>query len=143
MAALTTLVLASGWQALAAAPAGQYAVSSGTVVDRRTQLVWQRAPSTTRRSQTAAATYCNTLETGVAWRLPTVAELLTLVDVKATTAPVIDATAFPATASAQYWTSSVYKDPGVTGSSWAVDFNTGVANGISTATTTLAVRCVH
>lgn len=138
---MTALVCAG--QAWGAAPAGQYALSSGIVQDRRTGLIWQRSPDTTRRSATAAADYCANLEVGVTWRVPSIRELMTLVDVGATTAPVIDASAFPGTGAQAYWTATTYGDPNMQGAKWAVDFSTGIPNGVAGATTNLLVRCVR
>lgn len=74
------------------------------------------------------------------WRLPTVQELSTLVDAGKTTAPKIDA-AFPATQSANYWSSTTSATG--TGNALYVTFNGNVAN-VNTATkgTSSYVRCV-
>ena len=67
--------------AFAEAPGGRYVVEEGTVTDTRTRLTWQRSPDLTPRGWTLAAPYCSDLDlNGKGWRLPSVKELLTLVD---------------------------------------------------------------
>ena len=92
--------------AAAEAPVGRYVVEEGTVTDTRTRLTWQRAPDLTARAWTQAAPYCAALElSGKGWRLPSVKELLTLVD-ESRWGPAIDPGAFPGTPSDYFWTSS-------------------------------------
>ena len=67
------------------APSGRYTASGGTVYDTKTKLTWQQtSPSTTYAvAMDAAAAYCASLSTalgGSGWRVPTVKELLTIVD---------------------------------------------------------------
>jgi hypothetical protein len=79
----------------AGTPATRYQVSvtDGTVLDTRTTLTWQRAVDRQKRSLPDAVSYCQAR--GAGWRLPTLKELLTLVD--PTTSPSIDLAAFPST----------------------------------------------
>ncbi len=97
----------------AAAPSGRYTypggtvTSSSTVYDTVTKLTWQRAiPANPCPSDGAglctlldAQTYCSTLSLGgytTGWRLPTVKELMSIIDISATS-PAVDQTAFPST----------------------------------------------
>jgi hypothetical protein len=92
--------------AFADAPTGRYVVDGGTVTDTRTRLTWQRSPDATPRGWTFAAPYCSDLDlNGKGWRLPSVKELLTLVD-ESRWGPAIDPVAFPSTPSDYFWTSS-------------------------------------
>ena len=74
-------------------PQTRYTKSDTTVRDNRTGLLWQSTPEATLVGRAEAADRCARL--GAGWRLPSVKELLTLVD--PTSVPPIDPTAFPAT----------------------------------------------
>jgi hypothetical protein len=56
--------------------------SSEAVLDRETGLVWERSPDATRRNRRLAASTCHDKVIGgrKGWRLPTIAELASLVD---------------------------------------------------------------
>jgi hypothetical protein len=133
------LVLASERVATPAAPLGQYSVSATTVMDAKTKLTWQRSTSPSTLALPGAQTYCSGLGTG--WRIPTLKELATLVDVSvAPPGPMIDATAFPGTMAALTWSfSPSFDTPGQT---WMLDFSTG---GVGTDLPAQLhwVRCVH
>lgn len=101
-----------------------YTVADGTVADARTGLTWERGCSADEVTHAAGVARCEDLDLGGArdWRLPTEAELLSLVDPTAL-APAIDTAAFPAGPSAGVWTDSrflEYDDAGI-----AVDFYDG------------------
>lgn len=109
--------------------------SSGTeVTDTKTGLTWQRCSAGQSWNGStctgSAATYTHEqalayAKTQTGWRLPSVKELSSLAD-KGRSNPVIDTTAFPATASDWYWTSSpVVGDPDY---AWFVSFGYGVVD---------------
>ena len=138
----------------AAAPAGRYAcdgaactvaVSTDTVLDTATALVWQRtpAPSTSGYTWAAAGTYCQGLTLGGfavgSWRLPAKLELETLVD-DSVYDPAIDTTAFSNTPALAFWSSSPYA--GNTGSAWVVYFNDGTSSNPDVSVA-YQVRCVR
>jgi hypothetical protein len=76
------------------------------------------------------------------WRLPTRQELLTLVDYGKTTAPRLNTTWFPNTASAQHWTGQGQST--FAGNAWFVDFSSsGGWSDYGARSTTLAVRLVR
>ncbi len=128
--------------ARAAAPAGHFTdVGDGTVRDNLTGLVWQQGFSPSTQSQAASATYCSTLTvpSGGGWRLPTVAELQTLVD-ETVSAPAIDTAYFPSTPVEEFWSSS-----SVAGSpsyGWGVHFSVGPAF-LNDVTLNYRARCVR
>ena len=102
--------------ARADAPAGQYQISNGTVYDTRTKLTWQQAvqgKSPAYYTWDAAKTYCAGLSLGgmVGWRLPTVKELWTLMDLSVAVSvadpPLIDPDAFPSTGQTYFSSSSL------------------------------------
>jgi hypothetical protein len=143
--AAALLALAS--PCLAAAPADRYTVSVDalTVLDNGTGRTWQRGVSASTCSWADAKTYCQGLNSSSfgglssGWRLPTVKELQSLLDIRAYN-PAIDTTAFPGTASDYFWSSSPYATP--TGYAWVVDFDGGSTT-YSDASYTGRVRCVR
>lgn len=115
---------------------------SDSVLDSVTKLTWQRAVVPSEMSLAEAKAYCEGLvASGFGdWRLPSRIELVSLVDYTKT-APAIDATAFPETPGAVFWTSS----PKVSLSMsevWTVDFNNGATDSADAATAH-RVRCVR
>lgn len=152
MKTLMVLTLVAGvcW---AAAPTGRFVVSAQTVRDTRTGLVWQRAEGTTGMTYADAVAFCGglTLDGQSGWRLPRYKELMTLVDPRE--ALFLDPTAFPATTTSNYWTST----PCVTAAScparpgveyqYVVRFQRlgmmGVAQKSTTAAGNIMVRCVR
>jgi len=109
-----------------------YSANGAEVTDSKTGLTWRRcSEGQTWSAGTctgSAATYTHEgalahAQTQTGWRLPNVKELVSLAD-KSRSNPAIDTTAFPATPSNWYWSSS----PLVGNSSlaWLVGFNYGV-----------------
>jgi hypothetical protein len=137
-------------RARADAPPSQYSIldaKAGVVVDRKTKLVWERSPLTEVRSYTDAQNYCArlTLDNSTAWRLPTLRELVTLLDPRAQN-PAIDRTAFPSTPfSEPYWTSTEYQKKSGTckNCTWLVNFGEGSAGPYDLTAMQGRVRCVH
>lgn len=93
--------------ARADAPPGRYTAgadgATGWVKDNRTGLVWKKAAEPGTFTWAAAKTQCAS-----PWRLPTVAELMSLVDDTRGSAPAIDGTFFPGTEAKDFWSSSPY-----------------------------------
>jgi hypothetical protein len=115
-----------------------YAVDADTVTDRVTGLVWQRAATTQSYDQAAAGAYCQGLSAGgrTGWQLPTVVELLSIVDSSRAKPCLNDA--FTGTA-AWFWSSTPCA--GRAGYGWDVSFSMGNP-GYHGSTTTNLVRCV-
>jgi hypothetical protein len=116
-------------------------VHANAVVDNVTGLIWQEPISSQRQSWDQAKSYCAGLGPldGVAgWRLPTVIELLSIVDYSRDS-PCINVAVFPTTTLDLFWTSTPY--PGG-GSAWDVYFVSGFT-GYTGATYPGSVRCVH
>ncbi len=77
--------------------ANRYDLSTtGLARDIKTELTWQRTVPLIRRTLSAAKTYCATGSglPGTGWRLPTIKELMTLVDFSKTTKNRLDETIF-------------------------------------------------
>lgn len=122
-------------------PKVRFAVlDDGLVQDKLTGLVWQQVAHPTAMSWEAAESHCSSLGSG--FRLPTIKELASLVDLTvAAPGPSIDTTAFPNTpeAAGAFWSSTPY---GVSpGAAWQVYFGIG-GTGTADHGNRLRVRCV-
>jgi len=111
-----------------------------TITDNVTGLVWQKQNDTTIRGWGIAYTFCtNPSLTGSGWRLPSVNELMSIVDYGLSSSAV-NTTYFPATQSYDYWSSTT--DAGATGAAWTVSFTDGMLTTSSMAQQ-YYVRCVR
>ena len=112
---------------MSATPASRFEVEKHTVLDRRTGLMWMRQTMPGGHMPWAKAKEaCSLHDLGgyTDWRLPTIRELLTIVDYERHE-PAIDAAAFQCE-SAWYWSSTPYaSSPGVF--AWIVGFDFGYA----------------
>lgn len=125
--------------------------NGAVVLDRETQLVWERSPSTALSTWEGALRDCYSKKVGdrKGWRLPTVEELFSLVDPSVnfpgptlpTSHPFIDIQSAP------YWSITSRQD--VTSSSpqlnaWGVDFSGGgIASGQKNGSSSMRVWCVR
>jgi hypothetical protein len=134
---LVGAVLLQHQSSSASAPAGRYAVASGIVTDKQTGLAWQQVHDPNTKSFGISTTHCANLNlNGKGWRVPSMKELMTLVD-DAVKAPAIDRVAFPNTPSSDFWTSSTTE-----GNAYVVSFEQGGARG-DAVTSSHFVRCVR
>lgn len=122
----------------------------GTVTDMVTGLLWEQVPNPAATQcpgpggckEAEAEAYCQSK--GGHWRLPTIAELLTLVDYS-TWNPAMDRTKFPVSTGPvvdtldSTWTSTTGLDGTV---NWVVEFHTGDSHYQFISSTVAAVRCV-
>ena len=137
------IAMLAGTTADAQVPPGRYTTTGGTVHDSMTNLTWQQISPSVTYTWALAKTYCTGAGTtlgGAGWRLPTVKELLTIVD-DSRSNPSLDVTAFgPTPTSFSFWSSSPVAGP--PGYAWTVNFDIGVT--ISAAITdSVPVRCVR
>jgi hypothetical protein len=138
--AVAVVSVVFGTSAEANAPAGRYTTTGGTVFDTKTKLTWQQTTPAAVYAWAAAKTYCQTLSlAGTGWRLPTMKELQTIVDYSLVF-PSIDQTAFPATPSSYFWSSS--PAAGSPADAWVVYFDRGYASQ-SDMSYMCFVRCVR
>jgi hypothetical protein len=94
---------------------------TGTVRDDVTGLVWQQMAPAQSYSWSDAVSYCSTLTlAGGGWRLPTVIELVSIVDYERVS-PAIHIGAFPSM-HGMFWSSSAFAGGG---SGWLIDFESG------------------
>lgn len=128
--------------------------ADGTVTDNDTGLMWQQAvPSGAYTTAAEAVAYCSTLTLAghSDWRLPSMIELYSIVDL-GQSAPSINGTYFPSTPSnSTFWSSSPAACwPNTIGSSppsgsvegtWHVNFADG--NTSLSESSHLTVRCVR
>ncbi|MEP6655544.1 MAG: DUF1566 domain-containing protein [Myxococcales bacterium] len=122
-------------------PSPRYDLQQDTVRDVATGLVWQRSVPDGLFTFDGAGTYCAQVRLGnlTGWRLPSMTELLTLVDETAPTPPAIDTNAFPETPTEGFWSGSEFG--GEHGLAWQVYFDRG--NGLYGLTSaSFRVRCV-
>ena len=114
---------------------------AATVTDSETGLTWQRTLDGATTTWTGAKTYCQSLKLpgGGRWRLPSMKELQTLIDV-GRKEPAIDLTAFPGSPMEQFWTSSALA--GSSTDAWFVSFRLGAVNTIDKNSQGF-VRCVR
>ena len=94
----------------------------GTVYDGMTKLTWQRdIGAVAAMNQMEAVHYCAALGlTGKRWRLPTIVELWSIVDI-GHEYPMIDQVAFPDTPAENFWASSSHL--GSPNLAWSVSFD--------------------
>jgi hypothetical protein len=117
-----------------------YTVGNDSVHDNPTGLTWRRTVEHDNYAWQAANGFCAKLEVGGGgWRLPSLRELLALVDVTRYD-PAIDGVAFPNTPSEFFWSSSPSNPP--SGMAWGVNFTRG-ASASAVVSTSAHVRCVR
>ena len=122
-------------------PASYDTAISGIVFDRLTGLMWQRSPAASTATQAASAMTCKNLKLGgfTDWRLPTLIELVSIVDFTATS-PAVDAATFTGMSSNLYWTSTpLVNHPS---NAWYVNFGPGNSDFLDVTASNLS-RCVR
>lgn len=119
-----------------------FTTTADTVMDGVTGLVWQRGVSGDTYTWANAGIYCAELSLAGKsdWRLPTVVELNSIVDLSRAS-PSIDATAFPDTPSEPFWSSTA--DAYNEGDAWFVAFGNGWVGNYKDVGDTSRVRCVR
>ncbi len=130
----------------AQAPSYLYVINADTALDTQTGLLWERAPlQQYSLSFTQALLQCQGLNLGgyaSGWRLPTIRELLSIVDERQPLGPQWDRTAFSAGPLSSYWSSTpVAATPA---SAWVFTFTPGIfMETRDMANSSAMVRCVH
>ncbi len=131
------VALGAAITAWSAAPPDRYTMDAGTLFDTKTELTWQRNAQAQMYNWSDAVNYCPTL--GAGWRLPTIKELQSLVDIRVWY-PSIDDGGFPNAPATRFWSSSPYvANPS---EAWALNFTYGYTN-TSNIMDSCHVRCVR
>jgi hypothetical protein len=144
------------WDVMDGAPNATSYTDNGdqTVTDKVTGLMWQQTNTSTFRFSNAK-NYCTTLTLGghTDWRLPTVIELASLVDIgvpySMSTTAMINTTFFPGTSNYRFWTSTLLAGSSIV--AWYIDFYDGsiynqnvlAADGVDAPAPDYYVRCVR
>jgi hypothetical protein len=137
-AALVTTVTTVSVTEANAPPTRYMPLGGGLILDTKTQLQWEEPVSATLVTLAAGKSGC----AKALYRVPTVGELLTLVDDSQVTPPVMDPTfTLPKGATtSKFWTATAAAGM-VTGLAWQVDFASGEPSP-APVTGTALVRCV-
>ena len=99
-----------------------------------TGLVWQKLPDSATRTWLEASEYCKRLVLdGGGWHLPSLKELLTIVD-PTRYQPSVNPAFFPFTKNARYWTSTEFLDG--RNSAYQVELERGSGSAIATTSFT-------
>lgn len=112
----------------------------GQFLDKGTLLTWESGDNqnTITRTFSSAQGYCQS-----GWRLPTLKELLTILDSEIVGAPgitvAVNNQVLPNAIAGYYWTDTTVYDSGMTSRHWALHFGTGLTSGTETSA---YVRCV-
>ncbi|MBH1988404.1 MAG: DUF1566 domain-containing protein [Myxococcaceae bacterium] len=114
--------------------------TSTRVLDRATGFVWQRIISQESFDLEGAISYCRQfgLE-GASWRLPSIKELLTIVDYSSYK-PSIHRIVFPETLSSKFWSSTPFV--GQSGTMWGLNFAHGRTSILGSAQKFM-LRCIR
>ena len=121
--------------------------NGAAVLDRETQLVWQRSPDRDDISWFNALAHCYQKEVGrdtrrKGWRLPTIEELASLVDTSNSSPALPTGHPFTLTSAQEnfhYWSATTNASSGL---AWVVDLNLGGVFGTA-KTFTIHVWCVR
>lgn len=114
-----------------------YETGSPTVFDNATGLEWTRNVPAAMDGFEAVEHCASEIAGKEDWRLPSLMELLTLVD-PSRSYPAIDTDAFPRTPQTYFWSADAQN----ASTDWVIDFETGFTVGAS-RTSGLRVRCVR
>jgi hypothetical protein len=115
-----------------------FSVDGSEVTDQKTGLIWRRCSEGMSWDGSTCAGTASTFtheaalqraaaqasSTGIAWRLPNVKELSSIVD-RSRSNPAIDPAAFPATPPTSFWSASPKPYAGISTYAWHVNFVSG------------------
>ncbi|TGM08638.1 DUF1566 domain-containing protein [Leptospira barantonii] len=132
---------------------------NGTIIDQKSGLIWQKCANgqgsagdsytdctvgtAANMDWTSALAYCNSLSlAGMGgWRLPSMKELISLIDYNRAASPFINSTFFP-NAGANYWASTTHPSSTYKNQAYYVQFTGATYDTGDKATLLVRVRCV-
>jgi hypothetical protein len=116
--------------------------SSQAVLDRETGLVWEQAPATTAQSWADTRTACFQSTKGgrKGWRLPSIAELFSLIDPSASNPALPAGHPFTNVQLSNYWSGTT--DAVIPSNAWGLNF-VGGAQFSANKSVTIPVWCVR
>jgi hypothetical protein len=119
--------------------------ASAAVLDRETGLVWERSPATATMPWGAATFNCIDKIVGgrKGWRLPAIAELMSLVDPSESGPALPAGHPFTTVLSAQYWSASIPPGASIVSSAWSVGLLRGDQAGVIDISAAHHVWCVR
>ena len=119
-----------------------YIIDSSVAIDKVTQLQWQRTGGITLRDYNSSWNYCANLilNSHNDWRMPTINELVSIVDYARTAVPILNVDAFRGGRLASYW--SATDTARASDVVWGVLFSDGFVLQLS-KTESNYVRCVR
>jgi hypothetical protein len=118
-----------------------FTISNGTVKDSRSGLVWQQMMDPGELNLTSAKAYCASLTlAGAKWRVPSIAEIESIVDDTQSTIA-IDMSVFPNTPGKYFWSTTKYL--GDSDTYWSIFGPDGNTSTALRATSMGTVRCVQ
>ncbi|MGO9715052.1 MAG: DUF1566 domain-containing protein [Polyangiaceae bacterium] len=126
--------------------ANEYTVAGGVATDTVTGLVWATNSGGGMQTWGNASAFCASFNTASlggfssGWRLPSLVELLSLVNYSVTSGPMIDTSVFTAATTSPYWTSTL--GAGTTTQAWSVSLSNGFTSQSATSTA-MGLFCVN
>jgi len=119
--------------------------NSQAVLDRETGLVWERSPSTTVSGFTSIECNNKTVGNRRGWRLPTIQELMSLIDPTQLSPALPTGNPFQIqNVSVGYWSATNFDDPdGSSTKAWAMGLPVGNAFVATKTTSGLFIWCVR
>jgi uncharacterized protein DUF1566 len=120
----------------------RYDYTEMTTKDVETGLTWERTASDPLLRSHAAARCADLQIAGATWRLPTIAELASIVDVEKAEAPRLDPLAFPPVLNQGDWTWSSTSGAMKPSVAWTVRILDGTVSELASSELA-SVRCVH
>jgi hypothetical protein len=110
-------------------------LNSDAVLDKETQLVWEKTPDNSFGSWFSARNKCVKKEVGgrAGWRLPSIQELASLVDSIENDPAIKSGHPFQNVNSDPYWSSTKASISGASDNAWTLDFGTSGAATFSTS----------
>ncbi|MEK9629040.1 MAG: DUF1566 domain-containing protein [Nitrospinota bacterium] len=116
------------------------ALNSEAVLDKESQVVWEKTPDNSSGSWESAPNICVRKEVGgkAGWRLPSIQELASLIDSLQNNPAIQSGHPFQSVSSDPYWSGTKASISGASENAWTLDFGTsGAATFLTSGAITL------